>query len=148
MFLSIPSAFRSKHSGSSSSLYAFRWTNVVVAPGVAFSTSSALRTYGVTFLLYPMYTGTPFSAAYAFISSSSATVGAPGFSRYTCVQPASITSLSSFGLSAVRPEMSARVGPCAAVRRISCESVRAGPVGSRAPGRARAGRRAEGGGAH
>ena len=59
-----------------------------------------------------MYTGTPFSFAYAFISSSSPTVGAPGFSRYTCVQPAAITSLSRRGLSAVRPEISASVGPC------------------------------------
>ena len=82
MFLSRPSLLRSKHSGSSASVYALLCTYVVTEEGPAFlASSSALRTYGVTFLLYPMYTGTFLSAAKLRIASSSSTVGAPGFSR-------------------------------------------------------------------
>ena len=51
MFLSMPSALRSKHSPSSSSLYALLCVKVVEAPALAFSKASALSTYGVTFLL-------------------------------------------------------------------------------------------------
>ena len=46
MFLSMPSALRSKHSPSSSVLYAFRWTKVVLAPGVLRSNSIACQGHG------------------------------------------------------------------------------------------------------
>mmetsp|Transcript_16556 Transcript_16556/g.66828 ORF Transcript_16556/g.66828 Transcript_16556/m.66828 type:complete len:260 (-) Transcript_16556:2-781(-) len=64
------------------------------------------------FLMKPMTTGTPRSSANAAIDSSSATDGAPGFSRMTCVAPASIAPRNSAGLSTVRPATSARRFSC------------------------------------
>ena len=81
MFLSMPSAFLSKHSPRLAGVgsYVLFDTNVTCIPGPFDAANSrALRTYLQTFLLYPIMMDTPAAAASAFIDLSSTTVGAPG----------------------------------------------------------------------
>ena len=61
--------------------YVLLLTNVTWVPGLAVAYSRTLETYLHTFLLYPIFTETFEVEASDFMDSSSATVGAPGFSR-------------------------------------------------------------------
>lgn len=63
-------------------------------------------------LLYPINTSIPASSASSFIFCNSATVGAPGFSKYIHLHFALIHSVNNFGLSAVRPLINATRGCC------------------------------------
>merc|ERR1719203_93505 len=112
MFLSMPSALRSKHSPRDSAVFSYALfdTKVTCDPGTVSANSRVFLTYLHTFLLYPIRTPTPASSASFFICSNSATVGAPGFSRMIVLHWAATHSVNSFGLSAVRPEMSAQRG--------------------------------------
>mmetsp|Transcript_10393 Transcript_10393/g.31961 ORF Transcript_10393/g.31961 Transcript_10393/m.31961 type:complete len:241 (+) Transcript_10393:443-1165(+) len=122
MFFSMPSALRSKHSASSSALYALWWTSVKSPPGTLASASRPLVTYLVTFLLKPIQIVAPLAAASSFMRPSSSTVGAPGFSRRMCVAPAAMAWRKNLGLSGVRPAMSAILGPSVAPLKRSPES--------------------------
>ena len=79
----MPSQFLSKHSPSDSGvgLYVLFETKVTCPSSTVDANSLVLVTYLHTFLLYPIQTETRAAAASLLMTASSATVGAPGFSR-------------------------------------------------------------------